>query len=93
MGQAPFLEHSSGHGESRADQFASLAGRGIVEQPFLECVRLRVVFDRLSQQIPLDRKPEGVGCLIPFAFSPASFRRFERREERFANIGRPKRAR
>src|SRR5882724_11374814 len=85
MGEAPFLEHGSGHGESGADQFPRLAGQRVVEQPFFECFRPWIVFNCLSQEIPLDRKPEGIGCLIPLAFS--SFRGFERGEEGPAYVG------
>src|ERR1700722_16040937 len=93
MGQAPFVENSSGHGEGGAGQFRGLAASRIIEQPFFKGFRLRVVFDRLLQQRPLDRKSEGVGRLIPFAFSSASFRCFECREEGPAHIGWAKRLR
>ena len=73
MGQAPFVENSSGHGEGGASQFRGLAAQRIIEQPFFKGFWLRVVFDRPLQQRPLDRKSEGVGRLIPFAFSSASF--------------------
>src|SRR5580693_8374182 len=91
MGQAPFVENSSGHGEGGAGQFRGLAAQRIIEQPFFKGFRLRIVFDRSLQQRPLDRKSEGVGRLIPFAFSSASFRGFECRQQGPAHIGRAKR--
>jgi hypothetical protein len=73
MGQAPFVKNSSGHGEGGAGQFRSLAAQRIIEQPFFKGLRLRVIFDRPSQQRALDRKPESVGRLIPFPISSSSF--------------------
>src|SRR6267378_1332032 len=57
------------------------------EAPFFERFRPRIVFNGLSQELPLDRKPEGIGRLIPLAFSSSSFRGFERGEEGPADVG------
>src|ERR1700722_796809 len=88
MGQAPFVENGSSHGERGAGQFRGLAAHRVVEQPFFKGFRFWIVFNRPLQKRPLDRKSEGVGRLIPFAFSPASFRGFQCREQRPAHIGR-----
>src|SRR5437016_8875966 len=55
VGEAPFFEYSPGHGEGGADQFPRLAGQRIVEQPFFERFRPRIVFNCLSQEVPFDR--------------------------------------
>ena len=49
MGQAPFVENSSGHGEGGTGQFRGFAAQRIIKQPFFKRFRLRVVFDRPLQ--------------------------------------------
>jgi len=85
MGEAPFLEHSLAMAKWGRPIPAPCRSE-VVEQPFFECFRPRIVFNCLSQS-SLDRKPEGIGSLIPLAFSSLSFRGFERGEQGPAYVG------
>jgi hypothetical protein len=57
------------------------------KQPGLKRFGSRIVFDNAFEDFALERKPYGIGPLIAFAAPSAPFRRFERREQRSADIG------
>jgi hypothetical protein len=65
----------------------ALALLGIVEQPPLEQLRVGVVLNDPFKDLALDRKSDGVGCLIALAFFSAPFGTLERGEQGSANVG------
>jgi hypothetical protein len=89
MREAPFIEHRSGHRESCARRSGRHARLRVVQQPLLETVRRRIVFDDQLQQFAFDTETYRIRRLIAFAPSSASLRRLERREKGPADICRP----
>jgi hypothetical protein len=92
MRELPFLEDGARHGQGGPGKFGRRTGSWIVEQPGFERVGRRVLFDGALQQVTLDAKTECVRRLIALAFPAAAFRRFERGEQRAADVRRPQRA-
>ncbi len=91
MSQAPFFEYGSRHGGNCTRRFRCAALPRIIQQPFFEGFRIRVVFYCPRQKGSLYRQSNGVGCLIALTLAPASFSSFEGIEQSLANIGGPKR--
>src|SRR5438132_1377512 len=90
MRQAPLLQHGSGHGGGGAVPLRCIAIDGVAEQPLCESFRTRILSNGPLKKRPLDRQADRVGRLVALALSLASFRGFERSEQRLADVGRAK---
>src|SRR5574341_879396 len=77
--QAPLIEDRQGHRPHAA--LRGSRSRALLEQPPLECTRLRVGGDGALEQIALDREPDRIGRRVALAALAAAFRGLNGREE------------